>query len=114
MRLFIIHIPFLPATAMALYPFILLKKKGLIQDIEIINHERIHLRQQVELLIIPFYLLYFINYLLNLSYYLNHDRAYFNIVFEREAYCYDKDLTYLQKRGLWAWVNFVVNKHHNH
>ncbi|RZK84416.1 MAG: hypothetical protein EOO98_16755, partial [Pedobacter sp.] len=55
----------LPAAGMAVFPFILLKSERFKSDTEIINHEKIHLRQQLELLILPFYILYLINYLFN-------------------------------------------------
>jgi len=66
---------------MALFPFILVNNKSLLTDAILINHERIHLRQQAELLVIPFYVLYLINYLINIAKYQNHDKAYLNIVF---------------------------------
>ena len=106
MKLLILHVPFLPASGMALFPFILLKDVRLKKDKQIINHEQIHLRQQLELLIVPFYLLYLLNYLVNLIVYRNHHQAYFNIVFEREAYKKDADTDYLEKRKLWAWGHF--------
>lgn len=106
MKLLILHVPFLPATGMALFPFILLKDARLKKDKQIINHEKIHLRQQLELLIVPFYMLYLLNYLVNLIVYQNHHRAYLNIVFEREAYKTDADMDYLKKRKLWAWGHF--------
>ena len=106
MKLLILHVPFLPASGMALFPFIFLKDVRLIKDKQIINHEQIHLRQQLELLIVPFYLLYLLNYLVNLIVYRNHHRAYLKIVFEREAYKKDVDTDYLKKRKLWAWINF--------
>jgi len=92
---------------MAIFPFIILKNKALKLDKVIINHERIHFRQQLELLIIPFYFLYLLNYLINLIRYKNHYLAYFNILFEKEAYCFDDDLSYLTHRKAFAWIRFV-------
>jgi hypothetical protein len=40
-------------AAMALFPFILLNRRKKITDV-LINHERIHLMQQLEMLVIPF------------------------------------------------------------
>lgn len=111
MKLIIIRVPFLPATGMALFPFILVKTAGLKTNKIILNHENIHLRQQLELLLLPFYLIYLLNYLLNLLYYLNHGRAYRNIVFEREAYTHERNLQYLPKRKLWAWISFFSRKY---
>lgn len=114
MRRFIILIPFLPAAGMALFPFILVKTAGLKTNKIIINHENIHLRQQLELLLVPFYVLYLLNYLLNLLYYMKHDKAYRNIVFEREAYTHERDLQYLPKRKFWAWIRFFSSRYASH
>ena len=75
-------------------------------DAVLINHEKIHHRQQLELLILPFFLLYFLNYLINLIKYRNHFKAYKEIVFEREAFAMDADLQYLQKRKFCAFAGF--------
>lgn len=92
---------------MAIYPFILLKDHQQKADEILINHERIHLRQQIELLLIPFYLFYIANYLVNLIRYRNHYQAYFNICFEKEAYTCDKNLNYLKNRKLFSWVKYL-------
>lgn len=105
MKYWKIIVPSLPANAMAIYPFILFKDRRLQNDPVLINHEKIHLVQQLELCILPFYLLYFLAYLLNLIKYRNHYTAYFHIIFEREAYANDKDLNYLQTRKLWGWLH---------
>lgn len=89
---------------MAIFPFILLKSAGLRNDREIINHEKIHLRQQLELLIFPFYILYLLNYLINLVIYKKHGLAYRNIVFEKEAYHYETDLDYLKNGNWYGWI----------
>ncbi|TKC12724.1 hypothetical protein FA048_03650 [Pedobacter polaris] len=106
MRFWFIILPNLSVNAMAIFPFILLKDKAQKKDAVLINHERIHLKQQLELLIIPFYFLYLINYLFNLVKYKNHHKAYFNISFEKEAYYFEKDLTYLTNRTWYNWINF--------
>ena len=43
--------------ALAFYPFIIMPRATVIDDI-LINHERIHLRQQLEMLLLPFYICY--------------------------------------------------------
>lgn len=106
MKCLIIHAPLIPVAGIALFPFVFLKEQHLKNDPLIINHERIHLKQQLEMLILPFYILYLFNYLLNLIYYRNHDQAYRNIIFEREAYRCEHNLTYLSRRNFWAWKNF--------
>lgn len=92
--------------AITLFPFIFLRRGGAENDI-LINHERIHLRQQIELLILPFYVWYIIEYLLKLIIYRNHEKAYKNICFEREAYRNDEDLDYLKARKMWGFVKYL-------
>lgn len=94
----------LPAAGMAIFPFILLKSARLKNDPEIINHEKIHLRQQLELLVFPFYILYFLHYLINLIRYKKHDLAYRNIVFEKEAYSNENNLHYLKSGNWYGWI----------
>jgi len=97
----------LPAAAMALFPFMLFKRAAYKGDIYLINHEKIHFQQQLELLIFPFYVLYLINYLINLIRFKNHYQAYFNICFEKEAYANDQNLRYLKRRRLYSWLKFI-------
>lgn len=97
---------FVPYSAMAVWPFILIKNKEMKQDTVLINHERIHHRQQLEMLIIPFYLVYFINYLYNLIKYRTHYKAYREIIFEREAYTMEEEMSYLNNRALWSFLRY--------
>ncbi len=106
MKFPVFHLPFLPAAGMAIFPFVLIKYASLKKDRQLINHELIHIRQQLELLIIPFFVLYFLNYLINLIRYQNHDEAYRNIIFEREAYSNDSNLSYLEKRRFSSWIKY--------
>lgn len=71
----------------------------------LINHERIHFQQQIELLVLPFFILYFGNYLINLfKYRFNHNKAYYNIIFEKEAYKNENNLNYLKVRIRYNYV----------
>ncbi|MDO8994519.1 MAG: hypothetical protein Q7U83_15745 [Daejeonella sp.] len=103
----IIQLPNLPVGGMALFPFLLLKDKNSSLNRQLMNHELIHFRQQIELLIIPFYILYLLNYLINLIRYHNHMKAYRNILFEREAYENDSNLSYLSERRFAAWTTYL-------
>ncbi|MFN8287960.1 MAG: hypothetical protein U0V74_14480 [Chitinophagales bacterium] len=103
----IIVFRWVPYSAMAVWPFILIKKDEMRQDVSLKYHEKIHHRQQLELLIIPFYLLYLFNYLINLLKYRQHLKAYKEIVFEREAFANDKDLSYLKKRRAFAFLRYL-------
>ena len=82
---------------LAFWPFIFISSKTIIDD-ELINHERIHLRQQLEMLIIPFYIWYLIEY---------YTKGYMNISFEKEAYANEKNLTYLKKRRIFAFIKYL-------
>jgi hypothetical protein len=73
----------------------------------LLNHERIHIRQQVELLIVFFFVWYFVEYLTRLIQYKNRREAYYNISFEREAYANEKDLDYLKKRSFWNFLKYL-------
>lgn len=96
----------IPYSAMAVYPFIFIKNKELASDALLIHHEKIHHRQQLELLLLPFYLIYFANYLYHLIRLRNHFNAYKAIVFEREAFAMEHDFKYLQRRKPFAFLNF--------
>ena len=107
----VIVVPSLRANGMALFPFILVKLEKSRFDKVMIRHEIIHLRQQLELLVIPFYFFYLLNYLCNRTVYSDHDEAYMNIVFEREAYANDAFPGYLKQRKLFSWWKYFKNQH---
>ena len=94
-------------SGMAIWPFIILRDKKLRTESIFINHERIHLRQQAEFLLVFFYLWYGIEYLLRLIQYKNRNLAYRNISFELEAYEHEKDLQYLEQRPFWRFLHYL-------
>lgn len=91
-------------SGITLYPFVFFKEKKLREDAVFVNHERIHLRQQIELLIVLFFLWYGLEFLIRLIVYRSAEKAYRNISFEREAYENEKDLLYLKKRPFWQFL----------
>ncbi|PRX56058.1 hypothetical protein [Flagellimonas meridianipacifica] len=95
-------------VGLSLWPFIILKEGALKKDEVLINHERIHLRQQRELLIVPFYLLYVAEWILRTILYLDSYRAYQNISFEREAYANEKNPEYLSHRNAFSFLDYLV------
>lgn len=97
-------------AAMALFPFILVHDQKMKENKVLINHERIHLRQQVELLILPFYLWYVTEYCINRLRNMDAKTAYRNISFEREAYSNEGSSNYLSNRPLWNFVNYLSRK----
>ena len=94
-------------VGLSLWPFIILKDPSLTQDEVLINHERIHLQQQQELLIIPFYIWYFLEWLLKCIWYFNGYKAYRNISFEREAYQQESDPAYLSGRRRFQFIQYL-------
>jgi len=93
-------------SGITLYPFIFLKDKRQKSDVILLNHERIHIAQQKELLVLFFYFWYVIEFLIRLMIYKNKSIAYKNISFEKEAYANEKYLTYMQERPRWAFLNY--------
>lgn len=63
-----------------------------------LNHELIHSAQQRELLYLPFFIWYGIEWLLLYLKYRDWTQAYFHIRFEKEAYYHQYDLMYLRNR----------------
>ncbi len=103
--MFIIHVASLGPDGMALFPFILVRHPN--PGLTLLNHERIHLQQQLELGVLPFYLWYGIEYLIRRFQYQDHYMAYRNISFEREAFRHEHNLTYLATRPFWAFRRYV-------
>lgn len=94
-------------TGITLYPFVFLKHKTLKNNIVLLNHEKIHLRQQIEMLVLPFYIWYGFEFVLRFIQLKNWHAAYKNISFEREAYLNEKNLQYLNDRGFWRFLKYI-------
>jgi hypothetical protein len=84
-------------AAIAIFPFIIVHPRTKVNDV-LLNHERIHLRQQLELLIIPFYIWYLIE---------SAFKDYHQISFEKEAFANERDLNYLKKRRLFGFRKYL-------
>lgn len=95
--------------AMCIWPFVIIRPDKNIQPIhEILNHERIHGRQQLEMLWVLFFLWYVIEYFIRLIIYRDRMRAYTNLSHEREAYLNDSDPEYYKTRKPYAWMKYLV------
>ena len=93
--------------AMTIFPFIVIKKDSDAKNLVLINHEKIHLRQQLEMLVFLFYFIYMLDYLLKIVRYKDKNIAYRNIIFEREAYSNESDMNYLKIRTFWSWRKYL-------
>lgn len=94
-------------AGITLFPFIIVAHKKWLENPAFLNHEKIHLRQQLELLILPFFIWYVVEFLLRLVQYRNKRKAYRNISFEREAYANESNKNYLQKRRLFSFLQYL-------
>lgn len=95
LKLFCLFVGGMDVNAITIWPFIICEKETKITE-ELINHERIHLRQQIELLVIPFYIWYLIEF---------YKKGYYNCRFEKEAYQNQHDFEYLKNR---KWLSFLI------
>jgi len=96
---------FINVYAITIFPFIFIKDEG--HDV-VINHESIHFKQQRELLVIFFYLLYVYDWIVGLIKYRSPSFAYRKIRFEQEAYENDENPYYLIIRKRFAWRKYQV------
>lgn len=90
-------------AAIAFFPFIFARSTTELTP-RLINHERIHLRQQIEMLVIPFYFWYLFEYF---------TKSYFQISFEKEAYDNDSNLNFLRTRKMFNFVKYLKNEKKN-
>lgn len=82
---------------------LLFVRRGAGVDRTLLNHERIHSRQQRELLYLPFYVVYVVEWLVRLfTHRFRAKEAYRAISFEREAYANQADSGYCSRRRLYA------------
>ena len=89
-------------VALTLFPWIFTKYEKINENI--VNHEKIHIEQYKETLIIGFPIIMIINYILNLIYYFDLNIAYKNTLFEKEAYENMNNYQYLKYRRRYSWL----------
>jgi hypothetical protein len=92
------------ASSIALWPFVIVRDRKHLSDNVLINHEKIHIRQQIELLVIIFYIWYILEYLYYRLRGMDSKSAYRNIRFEREAYQHESNSEYLNNRKCYAYI----------
>ena len=99
-------VPFPRFAAINLFGILFCRREIRITEV-LLNHERIHTAQIIEMGFVPFYLWYLAEWLIRLP---MKGNAYRNISFEREAYKHDQDLYYLKHRKHYAWVRYLKEK----
>lgn len=101
-----------PFLGLTIWPFVFLRDKGFTpkgNPTQTLQHERIHLAQQIECFVIPFYLLYFAELFIRI-FTNGFSSAYSNISFEREAYWNEKKKSYLGHRPMFAFTKYYNPK----
>ena len=71
-----------------------------------LNHESIHTAQMKELLFLPFYIFYVMEWIFRSFQYGSTFEGYKNISFEREAYVNDQNLSYLNTRKPFSFAKY--------
>lgn len=114
--------------ALTLWPFIFVRADETFAGDDN-RHEHIHLRQQIEMLIVaiiitlvltysgcgwwsllalPLYFYwYFIEWLVRSAQFRNFHKGYHQISFEREAYTKQSDASYLSRRKMFTWIKYL-------
>ena len=85
--------------------FIFVWCRGKIDD-RVRRHETIHFQQQLECLFVGQWILYLLSYLKN-RITMNNSDAYYNNIFELEAYEFDSKEDYLETRPRYAWIKYL-------
>jgi len=104
---------FMKIGGITLWPWIILRESYLHfnnkeRHDKVVRHESIHIKQQEELLVIFFYILYVLNFILNIVLIVNIMSPYKNICFEREARANENNINYLNERKAWAWIKYII------
>ncbi|KPM47557.1 hypothetical protein [Jiulongibacter sediminis] len=95
----------LHVNGMTLFPFILIREKE--PNDYLIFHERIHIRQQLEMGIFLFYFWYLMEWFIHYLQVKDVWKAYYLISFEKEAYANDKNFNYLKSRKSWSFLKWL-------
>ena len=98
------HFPFGTFVGILLFG-VLFWKGGKKPSESVMIHESIHERQMLEMLIIPFYLWYFVEWIVRLV--VNRGSAYRSLSFEREAYANQNNKKYLAQRRPYSWIKYM-------
>ena len=94
-------LPFKGFKCVNLFGILFARKGANITQITV-NHESIHSQQMKELVYLPFYIWYIIEWLIRLFL---KGNAYRTISFEREAYLNERNADYLSKRKHFAFLD---------
>jgi len=92
--------------AITIYPFIFYRDPSFLKSDTDLTHEIIHVYQQLEMMIVFFYLWYLFEWFSNIFVYGIKD-AYKEISFEKEAYANESDFSYRHKREAYSFLKYL-------
>ena len=106
---------FMRVGGVSIFPIVVLREKHkdpkhpvrFVKSVNIHRHETIHFRQQLEMLVIPFYIWYAVEFLVKFIMYKDYNKAYRSISFEREAYDNEDKYGYVEKRKMYNWIKLL-------
>ncbi len=94
--------------AMCIWPFIFISPSVSKTSLAgIVRHESIHARQQIEMLLVFFFVWYLLEFTIRIVLTRNFMNAYQNLAHEREAYSNDESPDYLNHRRPFAWLGYL-------
>lgn len=99
-------IPFKGFKAINLFGILFVRNGSTISDVDL-NHESIHTKQMKEMLYVPFYICYVLEWVTRFISCGNSRLAYRRISFEIEAYLNQYDENYLKNRKHFAWFKHI-------
>lgn len=106
----IIVFPFLVPKgfrAITIWPFVFVAQARDVTDEQLIAHERIHLRQQIECVVLLFYVWYLAEFLIRLLQQRTRLKAYRALSMEREAYENEGNSQYLAQRKPFSFLRYL-------
>jgi hypothetical protein len=112
-RLIRFLVPWFPGiTGLTIFPFIIIRKelRGTTEAAITINHERIHIRQQIELLLLIFVVWYAVSFIVSRLRGMSWQEAYMSIIFEKEAFDRMYDMEYLKNRKPFSFMKYRAGK----
>jgi len=94
-------------NGLTLFPFVMIRNDFDKENKVLINHEKIHIKQQIQLLILPFFIWYLLEFLFRWIQFKDKNKAYRTISFEREAYANERNLNYIKEMPFWGFLNYL-------
>ncbi len=100
---------FYPVAGVTLWPFIFVGADIPADQMRtMINHERIHICQANEMLVVFFYILWIAEFLVGVCRYGSAEAAYMHISLEAEAHENEHNMQYCSERRLWGWIRYTT------